>query len=372
VSAEAARQAAAALGAAKNPVIVLGPLALAGAQAKTIADLTIDLLLALGKTDKGLLLSADRCDLVGVMLAGLAPGRLPGLATYETAPSGWPKLPEQPGVGEAGVIEAGATGRLNALLVCGVDPLVHGTNAEALRKAMEVTGFVVVCDSFLTETAKKAHVFLPTMIFAERAGTYITAEGRALRLTPAMTPRDGAWPEWKIVVELAKRLGQAPTFGSLAEIRAAAATAAPILAALGKDGLPPKGAMLPRAPLGEQAKLWFSEPPAAPPRPEGDLVLVAGAVFQHNGSLSSWSPAIAEVCATPWIELHPSDAARRGLHAGDRARIAARGVELHAPVRLNDQLTPGVAFSPRHFAAFPVGRLLGDEPYVAVTAAKQN
>ncbi len=338
------RAAAAALAGAQRPVAVLGPQALAGARASAVTGLAIDLLLALGNVETGLLLSADRCNLAGSMLAGAAGS-------------------------SAGVIEAGMAGRLGALFICGGDPLVYGLGADQLRKAMEVTGFVVACDSFAGETAKKAHVFLPTTTFAERDGTYVSAENRALTLTPAVPPLAGAWPECKIVGELAKRLGKPAPAETLAEGEIAhslfGAAAAPREARH-------LAAFLPRLKMPADGKFHFGELPVAAEPPHGDLLLVVGPIFQHNGSLSGWSKAIAQVAAAPFIELHPADAVRRGLRAGDRARVAADGVELTAAVRLNDALTPGVAFAPPHFAAFPAGRLLRDAPYAAVTVAKQS
>jgi formate dehydrogenase alpha subunit len=372
VPVETVRAAASDRAGAKRPVVVLGPMALGDGQAAAVTSLAVDLLLALGGIEKGLLFSTDRADTLGAMLAGLTPGRGPGLATYDIVPVGWSRLPESPGRGYAGVIEAGAAGQLGALFICGDDPLVDAPHAEALRKAMEVTGFVVAAHPFLTETAKKAHVFLPTTVFAERGGTYVSAEGRVLSLNAAVPAPAGAWPEWRILHELTKRLGHETRGGGLADLWREACAVVPELAAAAKASVTRQGALLPRFVIGDGVKIAFGAlPPAGEPL-TGGLILVAGQVFHHNGTLSQWSKGIADVCAAPWLELHPDDAARVGLGEGDTARVtASNGVELTATVRLNARLTPGIAFAPTHFREFPAGRLLADGPFAAVTIARQ-
>jgi predicted molibdopterin-dependent oxidoreductase YjgC len=330
LTAAAVHAAAAALAHAQRPVIVLGPQAVGGSDARAVTETAVALLLALGGAENGLLFSADRCNLAGALLVGA-------------------------GAAYAEVIDAGRSGRLGALLLVGGDPLVCAPQADGLRKAMEVTRFVVACDAFVGETAKKAHVFLPTTTFVERGGTYLSAENRLLSLNAAVKPHGDAWPEWQIFAELAKRLGKSLPGDTLADLRTAA------LAAKWDDARV--------APAG--AKYHFGELPAAGTAPRGEMTLVVGPMFQHNGALSSWSKAIAEAAPAPFVELHPADAARCGLRAGDRARVAANGVELTAPVRLNERLTPGVAFAPPHFAAFPAGRLLDGAPAVAVHIEKE-
>lgn len=354
-------EAAATLAKAERPVIVLGPRALSDKHADAVTNLAIDLLLALGKVENGLLLSAERCNLVGAMLAGLAPGRGPGLTGYDRVPPGWPRLPETPGLGYAGIIAAGGTGRLGALFNFGADPLVNAPQAEALRKAMDVTGFVVACDAFLTESAKHAHVFLPTTTFAERTGTYISAEGRVLRLQAGLRAPEDVKSEWQILLALAERLGQTVPWQTPAAIRAEAIKAVPELGVAEAAIANRQGALLPRPAIAPDAKLVFGKLPEPTPPPAGEFLLVTGPVFQHNGTLSRHSSAIASLCPAPWIELHPEDAARLLIREGETVRVTGNGVELSAPARLNPGLRPGVAFAPDHFAAFAVGRLLEDQ-----------
>lgn len=362
---EAVRQ----LAGARQPVIILGAQALAGA-AFDLTNLVLDLLLLLGRIENGLLFSADRSNLVGVMLAGLIPGRGPGLATYNQAPAGWPRLPEEPGQGYAGVVEAGQAGHLGVLLSFGANPLVQNTRAETLRRAIQETPLVVACDSFMTETAKLADVVLPTAIFPERDGHLISAEGRVLQTRQVVQPHGEAWPEWRILLELAAKLNIAVRFESPAQIWDEAINVIPALRATVPQIKDHDGALLPRASLRNEEKIPFGQLPELPPAIEGELILVAGSWFSHNGTMTQWSKAIAQVAAEPYLDLHPSDAMKHGLSAGEVAVVENEGVKLFIKVRLNSQLTPGIAFAPTHFAEFPIGRLLRDCPYTTVKISK--
>jgi predicted molibdopterin-dependent oxidoreductase YjgC len=79
------------------------------------------------------------------------------------------------------MFQAAAKGKLKALFVVGENPLITLPRAlvEDGLKALEL---LVVQDMFLSETAEKAHVFLPTLSFAESDGTVTNCEGRVQRV----------------------------------------------------------------------------------------------------------------------------------------------------------------------------------------------
>jgi len=76
-----------------------------------------------------------------------------------------------------------------AVLIYGEDPIgIENVEAE---KSLKETGFLAVCDMFLTETAKLADVVLPLNSFAETEGTYTNSEGRVQKLNKALEPKTG-------------------------------------------------------------------------------------------------------------------------------------------------------------------------------------
>jgi len=120
----------------------------------------------------------------------------------------WPHSNTQ-GAWDMGVVPepAGLTAALDgkkAVYIMAADPL---GDDPALAKVMAKTGFVVVQELFLTETAKAADVVLPAQSFAEREGTYTNAMRRVQRFYPAIPPFDGARADWEIITAAGRELG---------------------------------------------------------------------------------------------------------------------------------------------------------------------
>lgn len=66
--------------------------------------------------------------------------------------------------------------------------------------------FTVVQELFMTELARNADVVLPALSFAEREGTFTSADRRVQRFYRALPPLGNAKPDWWIAQEIAKRL----------------------------------------------------------------------------------------------------------------------------------------------------------------------
>jgi formate dehydrogenase major subunit len=65
---------------------------------------------------------------------------------------------------------------------------------------------------FMTETAAKAHVILPSASFAERDGTVTNSERRVQRVTKAVEPVGKSKADWQIICDLAKAMGAEKDF----------------------------------------------------------------------------------------------------------------------------------------------------------------
>ena len=147
----------------------------------------------------------------GALDMGLAPGMLPGRVALDAGrrwfAGAWPAVPERRGLDAAGILDAAADGRIQALVLLGADPVRDFPDRQLARRALAGAGFVVAVDAFLTESTRQADVVLPAAAFAERPGTTTNLEGRVTRLGQKIVPRGVAWPDWMIASELADRLG---------------------------------------------------------------------------------------------------------------------------------------------------------------------
>ena len=91
-----------------------------------------------------------------------------------------------------------------ALYLAGVDLVGDDPSYAELLKN---TGFVVVQELFLTETARLANVVLPVLAQTEREGSYTSGERRVQRFYPAVLPRPQARADFAISGEICTRLG---------------------------------------------------------------------------------------------------------------------------------------------------------------------
>jgi NADH-quinone oxidoreductase subunit G len=91
-----------------------------------------------------------------------------------------------------------------ALYLAGVD-LVR--DDQAFAEVLKNTGFLVVQDMFLSETARLANVVFPVLAQTEREGSYVSGERRVQRFYPAVLPRPQARADFAISGELNSRLG---------------------------------------------------------------------------------------------------------------------------------------------------------------------
>jgi anaerobic selenocysteine-containing dehydrogenase len=60
-------------------------------------------------------------------------------------------------------------------------------------------------------------------------------------------------------------------------------------------------------------------------------------------------PRLAKQAATPYIELHPSDAQAHAINSGDSVIVESVRGRVTVESKINDSLRPGVVFMPFHW-----------------------
>jgi len=181
----------------------------------------------------------------GVLDMGCAPFLLPGEAPIEDSEARarmeqiWSldePLSAQPGLGLGEMIEAAATGAVRAMYVMGSNPVASFGDSARAERALSNLEFLVVQDMFLTQTARLADVVLPACSWAEKDGTYTSAERRVQRLNKALQSRGESRPDGAILLQVFERmgcpLGNSSTDDVLGEIASAAPSYAGITRAL--------------------------------------------------------------------------------------------------------------------------------------------
>ncbi|XAM00811.1 formate dehydrogenase subunit alpha [Phycisphaeraceae bacterium D3-23] len=285
--------------------------------------------------------------------------------------------PFQQGLTIPEMLDAAAAGQLRGMWVMGEDLAHSEPNQNHAVDALKQLDLLVVQDLFLCETAKLAHLVLPVAGCLESDGTYTNGERRVQRVRPACQPPGEAWPDWRVVLEVAREMGEDWSHESSSEIMDEIAATAPALfggmsfSRLTGDGIqwpcpeadhPGTATMHHAGFLRGKGKLACVEHRKNPEPPGDDypFTLITGRVLQHynTGTMTRRTDNI-QLTATDRIDIHPQDADAIGLHEGDDVRVASRWGETRVKVHLSGQVAGGTVFMSFHDAAVHTNRLVG-------------
>ena len=265
--------------------------------------------------------------------------------------------------GEA-LLEADPAVRL--LFVYNCNPLATLPNQEKVRRGLAREDlFTIVFEQAWTDTAQWADLVLPATHFLEHSelvkgyGSYVFYRNR-----PVAVPAGEARPNVEVFSELVRRLGLSRP-GDL-ETQEALADALLVRSERMREELERDGVA---APDSGPAPIQFVD--AFPMTPDRKIHLVPEALdreaplglygFQEDPAserfpLALISPATSRTISSTLgqlvrepatLEVHPADAAARGIAHGDVARVWNELGEVRVAVRLNPDLRPGIVCLPK-------------------------
>ncbi len=342
-----------------NGVICLADLALACGQ--------------IGRPGTGIMPLRGQNNVQGACDQGTLPYTYPGyqplseetLSKFEEA---WGvKLPRKPGLMEPQMYEEALQGRFKGLYIIGYDVAQTQANIARVWEALAKMDLVVVQDIFFPVTGRFAHVVLPAASMLEKDGTVTNGERRIMRVRAAVSPPPEAWPDWKILCEVSKRLGYEICYRSPKDIFEEMRYLMPIYAGARYDRLEDSeicwpvpdedhpGTKILYSESFPRGKASFGVPKHWPPGEEADkeypLVLITGRRLYHYncGSMTTRSEGFLEVCPEERIEINPKDALSLGIKDGDLVRVISRRGEIEVKARVTNQVQPGQVFMAFHF-----------------------
>ncbi len=277
-------------------------------------------------------------------------------------------LSTRPGLTVTQMMPAAHEGKLKALYIIGENPLVSDPDLNHLKKCLEQLEFLVVQDLFLTETARLAHVVLPSCCFAEKEGTFTNTERRVQRVRKAVDPPGEAKDDWRILCDLATRMGYAMTYGSPQEIMEEIARVTPSYGGITYDRIDDVGLHWPcpnpehpGTPILHREQFTSGRgkfhaidylPPAEAADAEYPLYLTTGRVLYHyhTGTMTMRSKGLNERIPGCFVEIAPEDAEKYGVQDGDAVKIRSRRGQIQAAVKVSPKAVVGTIFIPFHFA----------------------
>ncbi len=295
-------------------------------------------------------------------------------------------LPARPGLAAVELFEALRGGRVKAVWIACTNPVHSMPDIGVVREALHRAEYVIVQEAFAgTDTVPYADALLPASTWGEKEGTVTNSERRISRVRAAVDAPGQAKPDWWIAREVARRL----------EARLAVPGAAPLFEAatpsalfdehraltIGRDldigGLDygvlerdgpqqwpfPAGATHGHARRYEDGVFATADgrarfhptayrPVAEPTSARFPLRLLSGRLRDqwHGMSRTGRVPRLSAHSPEPGLRMHPDDAARRGLKAGELVRVASKRGQLVLPLELSDEVVSGTVFAAMHWS----------------------
>lgn len=256
---------------------------------------------------------------------------------------------------------------VKVLYVMGENPVVSDPDTTHVIHALD-RAFLIVQDIFMTETAEHADVILPATTFAEKDGTFTNTERRVQRVRKAIPPQGDSRPDWEILTELMGRFGMEANYESPRDIFEELRLAAPSYSGmtyerLEEDGLcwPCRSEDSPGTPIlhvngplkGKGCFHAFHWTPSEDLlNPDFPMVLMTGRLLEHfhTRTMTGRNARIHDMHPTNYIELNQRDATHYGVETGDLISVTSQRATIQAPVVVSNQLAPGTAFMPFHYA----------------------
>lgn len=295
-----------------------------------------------------------------------------------------PAMPEAAGLKAVDMFKAVGDGRIKALWIIHTNPAVSMPDADAVAAAIKGCEFTVVSDiTAATDTARLADVLLPAAAWAEKDGTVTNSDRIISRQRSVLTAPGMARPDWEILADVGRRMGWTAAFDyqSPAEIFREYAALSRIAGHFGRDfdisGLreindrdyeifePSRwpmsdskqggrffadGTFFHEDARGKMLPLRHREP-ASRTAPRYPFRLNTGRIRDqwHTMTRTALSPRLSAHLAEPFLDIHPSDAAEKGLKPADLVRLTSPHGSAILRARITTDVHPGDVFAPMHW-----------------------
>ena len=286
-------------------------------------------------------------------------------------------LPPKPGLDNHQMIDAIHDGRLKSMYLFGEEMSMVDSNANHVSGALAKLDFFVVQDIFFTETCRFADVILPASPSLEKEGTFTSTERRIQRLYQVFEPLGESRPDWRIIQEIAQRLGAKWNYGHPEEIYEEIAPLTPLMAGVTYERLEGyKTLQWPVAADGTDQPLLYTErfnfpdgkarfyplqwsEPTDQPDGEYDLHLNNGRLLEHfhEGNMTYRTEGIREKTPCTFVEVSPALAIARGVETGSWVQLVSRYGKVRVQAVVTDRVHGNELYMPMNSVLEPVNNL---------------
>lgn len=288
------------------------------------------------------------------------------------------RVSEKPGLTATQMIEALEEGTLKAIWIICTNPLVSLPDTARVEAALRKARFVVVQDiSRKSDSIHFADVIFPAAGHFEKEGTMTNSERRVSHLQKIMDPPGEALPDAEILCRFAKGMGfHGFDYKSTEEIflehaRLTKGTRIDV-SGVTYDSLRNLGSVQWPVPheghtgtprLFEDRKFYTPSGKARffaiasdnelsePLTPLFPFILTTGRIRDqwHTMTKTGKVNRLRQHISRPFLEIHPDDAANRGIAEGDPVVISNARGEVRVCAQISIDIKPGTLFLPMHW-----------------------
>jgi formate dehydrogenase major subunit len=287
------------------------------------------------------------------------------------------KLPTTKGLDNHEMVDAIQQGKLKSLYLIGEEMALVDSNSNYVSDSFSKLEFFVVQDIFFSTTCRFADVVLPACPSLEKEGTFTSTERRIQRLYQVFDPLPGTRPDWKIIQDVANRLGANWNYKHPSEVMAEVASLTPMFAGVTYERLVGyKTLQWPIAADGTDQPLHYTEKFAFPdgkarlfplswtgpqqvPTVEFDLHLNNGRLLEHfhEGNLTYRVKGIREKTPDTFVEISPELAKERGVQSGTWVLLTSPHGKVRVRALVTDRVRGHELYMPMNSTESPVNLL---------------
>jgi formate dehydrogenase (coenzyme F420) alpha subunit len=333
-----------------------------------------------GKPGAGLFALTEQNNLQGVCDMGMLPDRLPGYQPVTDAHARaaieavWKSaLPVSPGFGSRAIFAGAAQRQVKGLWLCRYDPLSTAFLRDVASQLRQLD-LLVVQHIFMNDTAKFAHVVLPTTAFGEEEVSFTSTERRIQLAERVVDPPPRLTPAWEQIARVGQFMGAAWHYSSAADVMQEIGKVVPFYSGANYPNLATQyGRQWPctkETPLGTQ--FLFAEasanpdfkfvavPKAPAPAPQPNdfpLQLVFGnslyywnqnVIIRHSETLKREYCVLTLDYPDGFVELNTEDARQFNIRDGEHVILRTPDAAAEAAARVTSEVMKGTIFVP-HF-----------------------
>ncbi len=272
------------------------------------------------------------------------------------------------------MLEEAVAGNVKAMYIMGEDPVLTDPDANHVKKALDNLDFLVVQDLFLTETAKRADVFLPASCYAEKDGTFTNSERRVQRVRKAVNPPGLARTDLDILSEVSTKLGgKGFDYKNAEEVFEEIRKTTPSYRGITYKRIEKKGLQWPCPTIEHPGTLYLHkgifprgkgymipieyEGPAELVNEEYPILMTTGRMLYHYNVMTVNSKSLNDIRPYELAEINPEDARKLDLKEEDIMRVTSRRGSILTRVTITDRVSPGLIFMTFHYKESPVNEL---------------